>query len=240
MVYPRAYGGTIGPDRMEGGNGGLSPRIRGNLALVDGTRLAVGSIPAHTGEPWCRRDRRIGCRVYPRAYGGTTALMVPAVRRRGLSPRIRGNHLGASAWPSWTRSIPAHTGEPRVRGLPAYSQTVYPRAYGGTESEGSPILRPWGLSPRIRGNRGCLGRSAGSGGSIPAHTGEPSWDSLWPVVFRVYPRAYGGTTDRSLSYPCGSGLSPRIRGNHSRGLAGILAKRSIPAHTGEPFLIRPC
>ena len=90
-VYPRVCGGTAatgyaGPTRM-----GLSPRVRGNplrKAPAIGERR---SIPACAGEP-LRRCAVGGLPpVYPRVCGGTRRRGMAGRRKRGLSPRVRGN-----------------------------------------------------------------------------------------------------------------------------------------------------
>ena len=50
-VYPRVYGGTWNCSTADGGAGGLSPRVRGNLRLEKTKRMGLRSIPACTGEP---------------------------------------------------------------------------------------------------------------------------------------------------------------------------------------------
>ena len=111
-VYPRAYGGTR-LRRIAGyGLGGLSPRVRGNQGETVSTRWLVGSIPARTGEPapaW-ESSRCFG--VYPRAYGGTLAIMAGAALVAGLSPRVRGNPITHLLEHARLWSIPARTGEP--------------------------------------------------------------------------------------------------------------------------------
>ena len=71
---------------------GLSPRVRGNLALIQGPDDRHGSIPACAGEPSCPARQYILSGVYPRVCGGT-----PKLRRLG--------HAVAG-------SIPACAGEP--------------------------------------------------------------------------------------------------------------------------------
>ena len=123
------------------------------------------------------------------------------------------------------RSIPAHTGEPRMtsHSHSLLSDMVYPRAYGGTHLAAPPDsylrISVNGLSPRIRGNPDYCVRSASTGGSrsIPAHTGEPAatLPKLPERPCKVYPRAYGGTCIVKARLLHGNvvGLSPRIRGN---------------------------
>ena len=70
-VYPRACGGTVRASRLPGTIGGLSPRMRGNLAHYVVDSLLYGSIPAHAGEPPQSRPCGQSAGVYPRACGGT-------------------------------------------------------------------------------------------------------------------------------------------------------------------------
>ena len=72
----------------------LSPRVRGNRGRAMAIVHDEGSIPACTGEPTRRNVPDPRCRVYPRVYGGTLRRRQFAVRRIGLSPRVRGNQPG--------------------------------------------------------------------------------------------------------------------------------------------------
>ena len=75
-VYPRAYGGTALCYSLSSPLTGLSPRLRGNPGLF-ATPLAAGrSIPAPTGEPYISTLDCVFRWVYPRAYGGTGALII--------------------------------------------------------------------------------------------------------------------------------------------------------------------
>ena len=51
---------------------------------------------------------------------------------------------------------------------------------------------------------------------------------------RVYPRVCGGTHTRPALSLAAAGLSPRVRGNPSPGVAAAFRTRSIPACAGEP------
>ena len=50
----------------------------------------------------------------------------------GLSPRVRGNHIGRAGGVGPNRSIPACTGEPAQGRVNCPRHQVYPRVYGGT------------------------------------------------------------------------------------------------------------
>ena len=73
-VYPRAYGGTPSVTSIVSVALGLSPRVRGNLGHRWSEFKGVRSIPARTGEPRPTWTWRRSTKVYPRAYGGTSAM----------------------------------------------------------------------------------------------------------------------------------------------------------------------
>ena len=133
------------------------------------------------------------------------------------------------------RSIPARTGEPAPRCSHPSPATVYPRAYGGTDTPEFRHLLTTGLSPRVRGNPSALTISGTAARSIPARTGEPTRTLTSRRRSGVYPRAYGGTHGDSPTRSGLPGLSPRVRGNHIATLPQLLQTRSIPARTGEPW-----
>ena len=111
-VYPRACGGTEDLLDTDGIVAGLSPRLRGNQGLAFFGICCMGSIPAPAGEPQ-QRIRELECqKVYPRACGGTFVELTTRGKRKGLSPRLRGNlqkHVKIGAREG---SIPAPAGEP--------------------------------------------------------------------------------------------------------------------------------
>ena len=173
-VYPRACGGT-GPVPWEVRHQeGLSPRVRGNLAVILGTGGVVWSIPARAGEPLRRSRCSAVDRVYPRACGGTmdTAAVTPPMP--GLSPRVRGNLEHQPEDGPYRRSIPARAGEPFGDGALRAAVRVYPRACGGTVCTNKEHYMEKGLSPRVRGNLIGERQRVGEYGSIPARAGEPS------------------------------------------------------------------
>ena len=121
----------------------------------------------------------------------------------------------------------------RVVGSKSFT-TVYPRACGGTLRSFTPPVETVGLSPRLRGNR--LAHDSGDilPRSIPAPAGEPVQFPSYLVIAMVYPRACGGTSEKEAAMTVREGLSPRLRGNQHRSIAGGTEGRSIPAPAGEP------
>ena len=236
-VYPRACGGTRG--RVPPGplDKGLSPRMRGNRAIVGQGIILAGSIPAHAGEPQHPSRPRSRSRVYPRACGGTVGAHLVSARRRGSIPA----HAGEPSTPSAAPTI--HAGlSPRMRGNLMMWTTI-------------PACRR-GLSPLMRGNPTRALVAGGRVGSIPAHAsgtcdlgearllsaaglsprmrGNQLTVSQAPAESRVYPRACGGTGSEPRRLVTGRGLSPRMRGNRDTATRSPYTRGSIPAHAGEP------
>ena len=90
-VYPRVCGGTQQRTLCRRRMGGLSPRVRGNRLALCQAAGWCGSIPACAGEPSGGGAVPSGGGVYPRVCGGTHPAAWHTIRRRGLSPRVRGN-----------------------------------------------------------------------------------------------------------------------------------------------------
>ena len=131
----------------------------------------------------------------------------------GLSPRLRGNPWGTERGILRRGSIPAPAGEPSRTSRRRWLMRVYPRACGGTLEPPPKANQKAGLSPRLRGNLQLASCSPFCSGSIPAPAGEPPAGELFAFLFRVYPRACGGTPSMTVRMTELTGLSPRLRGN---------------------------
>ena len=206
-------GGTDKKSARKALRTGLSPRVRGNLALS--ARISAST-------------------VYPRVCGGTIIDKFVVNGETGLSPRVRGNLPADARRRTAVGSIPACAGEPSMMASYITFRWVYPRVCGGTVLGGLGAGQNRGLSPRVRGNRGNSGCSNTAPRSIPACAGEPDCSCGFVCYSAVYPRVCGGTflsdpLTRSLI-----GLSPRVRGNPHVQWIGGTRKGSIPACAGEP------
>ena len=233
-VYPRVCGGTrpgsLGLPRWQG----LSPRVRGNPAIVDVVEGPSGSIPACAGEPGEAAPGFRSWRVYPRVCGGTVLVVVAGGPYPGLSPRVRGNPNRRAPARESLGSIPACAGEPASLSNPTPNQRVYPRVCGGTNQEMRGAYPHGGLSPRVRGNPRRPRSHDHLHRSIPACAGEPRHCRRSRRPRRVYPRVCGGTRAPAAERCDGGGLSPRVRGNRQSSPPLLLENRSIPACAGEP------
>ena len=148
---------------------------------------------------------------------------------------MRGNLDRTKKIKAAVRSIPAYAGEPVGVRLACQVVKVYPRVCGGTSRITLTAGFPYGLSPRMRGNRAQSVYRRVRRRSIPAYAGEPSYPCRKVGIKRVYPRVCGGTLPGRGSAGLRGGLSPRMRGNR-RTPGGCLRRAgSIPAYAGEPL-----
>ena len=208
--------------------------MRGNRQMVPDIALHMRSIPAYAGEPISAISSTLGRRVYPRVCGGTPLNPGVFAPCPGLSPRMRGNQPPAAERIRYRRSIPAYAGEPLESTARLPACRVYPRVCGGTYLTASAAWSFRGLSPRMRGNLAGRHCDMQLARSIPAYAGEPREKRVAYPNPEVYPRVCGGTTGAARAVPASEGLSPRMRGNHTRILATGTVSRSIPAYAGEP------
>ena len=151
-VYPRVCGEAQLCRRRNRHSGGLSPRVRGSLANVEGAWLQRGSIPACAGKPAGRGRDRARVRVYPRVCGEAVENLVAGDHRRGLSPRVRGSRRVPVGEHRHRGSIPACAGKPPIRRGGCQSARVYPRVCGEAPSKRTLLPSDAGLSPRVRGS----------------------------------------------------------------------------------------
>ncbi len=177
-------------------------------------------------------------RGYPRGCGGTAAAAGLAGSCQGLSPRLRGNLGRVISYATIGGAIPAVAGEPPASSLRRSALRGYPRGCGGTSNIEGGEGFDWGLSPRLRGNRGSISLNATKSGAIPAVAGEPCLTVRFYALTRGYPRGCGGTALPKLFQKLSPGLSPRLRGNHIRPRRHILLEGAIPAVAGEPAINR--
>ncbi len=233
-AYPRERGGTSERCSSVFQVQGLSPRARGNRQAGDPGTPPGGPIPASAGEPQTAEDGIAPGTAYPRERGGTETLITADRALEGLSPRARGNQDRQPPADAASGPIPASAGEPIKTKAARPTDGAYPRERGGTRTTIAPGCFAVGLSPRARGNRGCLGRGRTGRGPIPASAGEPVIHALEDDLDGAYPRERGGTTVVSLSFDSPPGLSPRARGNLA--LEGDHRPQDgpIPASAGEP------
>ena len=214
--------------------------MRGNRVGQKPVNKGQRSIPASAGEPpgQCRIGTTIA--VYPRECGGTQLKQFGKQARRGLSPRVRGNHGCSPGTVLSRRSIPASAGEPFSTRVTPRAIEVYPRECGGTECHATLERHYTGLSPRVRGNRNGCSPYRCSPRSIPASAGEPYPPPAGARQPAVYPRECGGTGPWFFTRMTVKGLSPRVRGNLLHGPPQGGNDRSIPASAGEPLTMGKC
>ena len=170
-------------------------------------------IPTCAGQPVpCELTRQVP-RAYPRVCGATLQQAMNLPGNMGLSPRVRGNPGRQAALCTLRGPIPACAGQP-ARCLPRSRRPrAYPRVCGATGVVIWLICAHGGLSPRVRGNRRCLGFLPAGVGPIPACAGQPKQLCRRGLDRGAYPRVCGATRVNGDLGRLGGGLSPRVRGN---------------------------
>ena len=236
-VYPRSHG-----EALEGALAilpvmGLSPLTRGSHTPEGGHHASTGSIPAHTGKPFLLAATSILDGVYPRSHGEAVEAEKIADRRGGLSPLTRGSPTLYRSLADSLGSIPAHTGKPLSASIMIRLIPVYPRSHGEAGQTSVSARFSPGLSPLTRGSHDPAGVLCVAEGSIPAHTGKPSFTRPTMANTAVYPRSHGEARFHRLDGRADGGLSPLTRGSPPESALPGLCHGSIPAHTGKPDFI---
>ena len=90
-VYPRRCGEAAVPYAAPASHPGLSPQVRGSLAVSSAVRTRAGSIPAGAGKPARARTAARRPRVYPRRCGEADGAQAALHGQTGLSPQVRGS-----------------------------------------------------------------------------------------------------------------------------------------------------
>ncbi len=233
-VHPRPRGGAARREDAVVSDPGPSPPTRGSPDALRAVLRAIGSIPAHAGEPHPRVPYQTRARVHPRPRGGAANDMRNAVVRQGPSPPTRGSRVGLDAHGRGRGSIPAHAGEPSTPTKPSSPSRVHPRPRGGAVRGAHGERQHAGPSPPTRGSHRARDRARGHRRSIPAHAGEPPPGRRPSPRRWVHPRPRGGAKARHSALACPRGPSPPTRGSQRIARYTCCQRRSIPAHAGEP------
>ena len=234
-VYPRVCGGAYRDQSGDYPGRGLSPRVRGSLPCRQPGIPDERSIPACAGEPDGRLLVKSERQVYPRVCGGAPGQREHLLGALGLSPRVRGSRRQRVRRTGRIRSIPACAGEPATQHNDNAISWVYPRVCGGAIGPLEFVQYLLGLSPRVRGSHDEEEETSTGRRSIPACAGEPLGPAFRFGPHRVYPRVCGGADCGVLARREHHGLSPRVRGSHTREGGKGICPGSIPACAGEPW-----
>ena len=173
-----------------------------------------GSSPPARGTPRHHRASRPAHRFIP-ACAGNTHEKRPALLRRAVHPRLRGEHSCAKP-----RSANASGSSPPARGTLGRAgmlrerERFIPACAGNTRSI-CRALPHQPVHPRLRGEHTSRGqpRSEWRGSSPPAR-GTPVRRSSCQLLGRFIPACAGNTRPCRDAAPCRP-VHPRLRGEHS-------------------------
>ena len=232
--HPRAGGETHKPAPGSDPRQGPSPRWRGDRRVICSIWRRSRTIPALAGRPEPCPYRTSAASDHPRAGGETFFAGSRDHRRRGPSPRWRGDLPRAASARCRRRTIPALAGRPRASPGPRGATADHPRAGGETLHGLGGLLGRQGPSPRWRGDPRRPGQPLEALRTIPALAGRPPAPPPAGRSSRDHPRAGGETSTRENLTAWLFGPSPRWRGDH-RGVCWPLSvSGTIPALAGRP------
>ena len=233
-VHPRSRGAANMPDMPVTMAPGPSPLTRGSRDRAAGRAVALGSIPAHAGQPQRLPQLVRGSGVHPRSRGAANDYSGMRLDALGPSPLTRGSPPSPSAacWPPG--SIPAHAGQPSKTHFWFSLMKVHPRSRGAAWQHAGLVQDVEGPSPLTRGSRHDTGAETWHVGSIPAHAGQPLSASRQARLFWVHPRSRGAAPKTPGMSIKTKGPSPLTRGSQTDDEEAEGERRSIPAHAGQP------
>ena len=156
----------------------------------------------------------------------------------GLPPPARGSPTCSPLRRCSSWSTPACAGITRGRGAPARAGAVYPRLRGDHAATRRAVMGLEGLPPPARGSPTLSGPASLPVRSTPACAGITSAAPRPRPSCAVYPRLRGDHSCRRSSADSISGLPPPARGSPRRPAARRFLKRSTPAGTCIPAIVR--
>ena len=233
-VHPRSRGAAQPPCPPCLPVQGPSPLTRGSRLRKRRRLRAVGSIPAHAGQPGPGRPCTDRWWVHPRSRGAAGSFGAYTDQVVGPSPLTRGSPMLARVRDLAHGSIPAHAGQPRAERMGREPVGVHPRSRGAAASATTPDTGGVGPSPLTRGSRQHRAGHFQDAGSIPAHAGQPSSATMARRASRVHPRSRGAASCVVKRSSDCAGPSPLTRGSHAPCSCRRQAPGSIPAHAGQP------
>ena len=191
---------------------GSSPRVRG---IRDAHGIAVagaGIIPSCAGNTRSPHWRRKSRADHPRVCGEYLLRTMWDRRNWGSSPRVRGIHVQCAGHTDTHRIIPACAGNTNTRCSARLVSTDHPRVCGEYAGRHTPLARPGGSSPRVRGILASLTLRPRARRIIPACAGN-TWRRGCRCIWSAdHPRVCGEYRPSSIERWVGMGSSPRVRG----------------------------
>ncbi len=233
-VHPRSRGAAIEQVLRRPRRWGPSPLTRGSPVSLAGRGGDQGSIPAHAGQPAGLHRRAGPARVHPRSRGAAVSSATQVAADQGPSPLTRGSQDLTGEFARARGSIPAHAGQPWTGPTKFVHRPVHPRSRGAAQPAAPDGGSYTGPSPLTRGSLSADSPAHGSGGSIPAHAGQPVTAFICTSTGRVHPRSRGAAGSGATAGYYRLGPSPLTRGSLWVSELQQRGAGSIPAHAGQP------
>ena len=210
-----ACAGSTRPRPSASSAASAHPRMRGEHCVRVRDESGVGGSSPHARGARHRQDGRCDQGGLIPACAGSTLIVVSGDWPSGAHPRMRGEHPGHGRHGCCGRRlIPACAGSTAYREAAGVAKTAHPRMRGEHAMDPAAGTLEGGSSPHARGARVVVLRHPLDHGLIPA---------------------CAGSTLSSMN-PCASLTAhPRMRGEHSRRVAGETSNRGSSPHArGAP------
>ena len=210
--HPRGCGEKCSSVAAKASRWGSSPRVRGEDRATNISTYSIGIIPAGAGRSSIGVYAAIEDRDHPRGCGEKPSRRPPARRRKGSSPRVRGEVGDGVALHIGNGIIPAGAGRSCSTTTSSRCGRDHPRGCGEKTNARWIPARRMGSSPRVRGEAGKGSGGRPVGGIIPAGAGRSRPLRAHHPLERDHPRGCGEKKKRFQRLIVDVGSSPRVRG----------------------------
>ena len=231
--HPRVCGEHQILDHDGGRNRGSSPRMRGTPQSRAARQERQGIIPAYAGNTHRLSTDNSQIRDHPRVCGEHPATYAMVRTVSGSSPRMRGTRFRRLFETSGRGIIPAYAGNTWMIAVTCTGKWDHPRVCGEHFGRIPFALTLAGSSPRMRGTRSRVCRSACRPGIIPAYAGNTGEKTGDHVAHRDHPRVCGEHMVQGLDTLVDAGSSPRMRGTPRMRSDAASGRGIIPAYAGN-------
>ena len=168
--------------------------------------------PAHAGKSGKPGPVKLAAPDHPRTYGEKWYLDIELPPTRGSPPRMRGKAKRRERPQSSRRITPAYAGKRRSSYTAALWAADHPHTCGEKKAAISPLVKPAGSPPHMRGKVLAALMPTNALRITPAHAGKRDAISCSQNHSWDHPRACG-EKQKNVSCPVlVSGSPPRMRG----------------------------
>ena len=231
--HPRVCGEHHCKKRIDQGQTGSSPRMRGTPTRASYCSRPAGIIPAYAGNTPAACWKSWQAWDHPRVCGEHDGADRTLSVSTGSSPRMRGTQVFCDDLSTRLGIIPAYAGN-TLKCATMYTWVRdHPRVCGEHAHRNDNGTNDMGSSPRMRGTHPDIFVCADTKGIIPAYAGNTEPPTASQPLNRDHPRVCGEHPSINGVHPLSGGSSPRMRGTLTSGCDVSIRIGIIPAYAGN-------